>query len=55
MEECIFQGGMEKEKKGAEALTDVELPSLNMLPGFFACDYNDEFGDFSSGHPFVQL
>lgn len=42
-------------KGGLRGLTNVELPSLDVLAGFFACDDNDEFGDFAAGHPFVEL
>jgi hypothetical protein len=35
--------------------TYVELPSLNMLAGIFTCNNDDELGDLSADHPFVEL
>lgn len=40
------------DKKGR---TDIELPPLHVLAGIFIGNDNDELGDFSIFHPFVQL
>lgn len=33
----------------------IELPSFDILPRFLASDDDDEFGDFTPCHPFVEL
>lgn len=44
---------MREEGKGGRGY--VELPSLDRFAGFFACDDDDQFGDFAARHPLVEL
>lgn len=34
---------------------NIKLPPLHVFAGFFAGDYDDEFRDFTTDHPFVEL
>ena len=45
-----------RERKGErKAIGYIELPSFNVLAGFFVGDHDDELGDFAADHPFVEL
>lgn len=33
----------------------IKLPSFHVLTRFLAGDHDDEFGDFTPDHPFVEL
>lgn len=35
--------------------TNIELPSLDMLAGFFTSNDNNEFRNLAANHPLVEL
>lgn len=43
--------GVQEEKRA----NYVKLPSLDMVASLFVGNNDDEFGDFTTSHPFVKL
>lgn len=58
-----IKGWLTNESRGEGAKTReaigryfyIELPSLDVLARFLASDHDDELGDFTPGHPLVEL